>query len=133
MSIFRYGYAADPSASVANNIVGDLEALKRNDGLSVYNLPQREHKKRKHDLKTAQMEENGEEEDNGEEIENPASEEWLRKNRKSPWAGKKEGLQSELTEEQKKYAEEHAEKKGEKEKGEKEVFADKTTFHGKEE
>ncbi|KAH9328139.1 hypothetical protein KI387_000247 [Taxus chinensis] len=51
-----YGCAADPSAPVADSIVGDLESLKRNDGLSVYNLPQREHKKRKHDLKTAQRE-----------------------------------------------------------------------------
>ena len=32
---------------------------------------------------------------------------WLMKNRKSPWAGTKEGLQGELTEEQKKYAEEY--------------------------
>lgn len=69
----------------------------------------------------------------GEEVDNPASEEWLKKNRQSPWAGKKEGLQTELTEEQKKYAQEHAEKKGEKEKGEKVEIADKTTFHGKEE
>ncbi|KAH9320838.1 hypothetical protein KI387_015477, partial [Taxus chinensis] len=129
----RYGYAADPSAPVADSIVGDLESLKRNDGLSVYNLPQREHKKRKHDMKTAQREENEGEEENGVEVDNPASEEWLRKNRESPWAGKKEGLQADLTEEQKKYAEEHAEKKGEKEKAEREEFADKTTFHGKEE
>ncbi|RVW47258.1 Pre-mRNA-processing factor 17 [Vitis vinifera] len=50
-------------------------------------------------------------------------------------AGKKEGLQTELTEEQKKYAEEYAKKKGEEkgaaEKGE--FVTDKSTFHGKEE
>uniref|UniRef100_A0A0C9QWX3 Pre-mRNA-processing factor 17 n=1 Tax=Wollemia nobilis TaxID=56998 RepID=A0A0C9QWX3_9CONI len=124
----RYGYAADPSASLSdNNIVGDMEALKRNQGLSVYNLPQREHKRRKQDKK-----EDEDESDGGEEAENPASEEWLRKNRRSPWAGKKEGLQTELTEEQKKYAEEHAEKKEGKEKSET-LTADKSTFHGKEE
>ncbi|GKG44961.1 hypothetical protein Tco_0495039, partial [Tanacetum coccineum] len=71
------------------------------------------------------------------EVENPASDVWLLKNRKSPWAGKKEGLQGELTEEQNKYAEEYAKKKkGEegasKYKGEV-VFTDKSTFHGKEE
>ncbi|PPD96298.1 hypothetical protein GOBAR_DD06670 [Gossypium barbadense] len=69
------------------------------------------------------------------EIDNPASDVWLMKNKKSPWAGKKEGVQTELTEEQKKYAEEYAKKKEEKghsgEKGE--HLVDKTTFHGKEE
>ncbi|GMH01613.1 hypothetical protein Nepgr_003452 [Nepenthes gracilis] len=134
----KYGYAADPSASAGNNYVGDLGALEKNDGLSVYNIRQTEQKRRKLEKKKEMLE--GEEsEDNEEndadrsEIENPASEAWLMKNRKSPWAGKKEGLQTELTEEQKKYAEEHAKKKGE-ERGEKaEVFADKSTFHGKEE
>ncbi|CAA7041650.1 unnamed protein product [Microthlaspi erraticum] len=58
------------------------------------------------------------------------------KNRKSPWSRKKEVVQGELTEEQKKYAEDHAKKKEEKDqqgeaKGE--HFADKSTFHGKEE
>ncbi|KAF8390395.1 hypothetical protein HHK36_024921 [Tetracentron sinense] len=56
----KYGYAADPSASAGNNYVGDLEALQKNDGGDV-------------DMS---------------EIENPASEEWLKKNRKSPWADK---------------------------------------------
>jgi len=131
----RYGYAADPSASLGTHIVGDFESLKRNDGASVYNLPQREHKKQKLEKKMLHKEEEEEEEKKkvGEEVDNPASEEWLKKNRQSPWAGKKEGLQTELTEEQKKYAQEHAEKKGEKEKGEKVEIADKTTFHGKEE
>jgi len=131
----RYGYAADPSASLGTHIVGDFESLKRNDGASVYNLPQREHKKQKLEKKMLHKEEEEEEEEKkvGEEVDNPASEEWLKKNRQSPWAGKKEGLQTELTEEQKKYAQEHAEKKGEKEKGEKVEIADKTTFHGKEE
>lgn len=130
----RYGYAADPSASLGSHIVGDLESLKRNDGASVYNLPKREHKKQKLEKKMIQKDENEEEEKEvGEEVDNPSTEEWLKKNRKSPWAGKKEGLQTELTEEQKKYAQEHAEKKGEREKGEKVEIVDKTTFHGKEE
>ncbi|KAJ6313130.1 hypothetical protein OIU77_014606 [Salix suchowensis] len=91
----KYGFAADPSASAAE---------EDDDGMDK------------------------------EDAENPATDAWLMKNRKSPWAGKKEGLQSELTEEQKKYAEEHARKKEEKAGGEKgELVADKTTFHGKEE
>ncbi|KAG5236426.1 pre-mRNA-processing factor [Salix suchowensis] len=110
----KYGFAADPSASAGNNYIGDLD-------------------KRKIEKKT----EAAEEDDDGmdkEDAENPATDAWLMKNRKSPWAGKKEGLQSELTEEQKKYAEEHARKKEEKAGGEKgELVADKTTFHGKEE
>ncbi|KAJ6719339.1 PRE-MRNA-PROCESSING FACTOR 17 [Salix purpurea] len=129
----KYGYAADPSASAGNNYIGDLDVLEKNNGISVYNIPQHEQKKRKFEKKT----EAAEEDDDGmdkEEAENPATDAWLMKNRKSPWAGKKEGLQSELTEEQKKYAEEHARKKEEKAGGEKgELVADKTTFHGKEE
>ncbi|KAJ6721675.1 PRE-MRNA-PROCESSING FACTOR 17 [Salix viminalis] len=129
----KYGYAADPSASAGNNYIGDLDVLEKNNGISVYNIPQHEQKKRKIEKKT----EAAEEDDDGmdkEEAENPATDAWLMKNRKSPWAGKKEGLQSELTEEQKKYAEEHARKKEEKAGGEKgELVADKTTFHGKEE
>ncbi|KAL7226728.1 hypothetical protein ACSBR1_021741 [Camellia fascicularis] len=72
----------------------------------------------------------------GVEVDNLASETWLLKNQKSPWAGKKEGLQVELTEEQKKYAEEYAKKKGEEKSGNSEkgeFVADKSTFHGKEE
>lgn len=130
----RYGYAADPSASLGSHIVGDFESLKRNDGASVYNLPKREHKKQKLEKKMLQKDENEEEEkEHGEEVDNPSTEEWLKKNRISPWSGKKEGLQTELTEEQKKYAQEHAEKKGDREKGEKVEIVDKTTFHGKEE
>jgi len=129
----KYGYAADPSASAGNNYIGDLDVLEKNNGISVYNIPQHEQKKRKIEKKT----EAAEDEDDGmdkEEVENPATDAWLMKNRKSPWAGKKEGLQTELTEEQKKYAEEHARKKEEKAGGEKgELVADKTTFHGKEE
>ncbi|KAM7464617.1 hypothetical protein LguiA_032738 [Lonicera macranthoides] len=133
-TFYKYGYAADPSASEGNNYIGDLEALKQNDAISVYNIPQHEQKKRKLEKKKEAME-TGENEE-AEEIDNPASEMWLRKNRKSPWSGKKEGLQGELTEEQKKYAEEYAKKKGEERDGNKdkgEVFADKSTFHGKEE
>ncbi|KAL7198169.1 hypothetical protein ACSBR2_020650 [Camellia fascicularis] len=72
----------------------------------------------------------------GVEVDNPASETWLLKNQKSPWAGKNEGLQVELTEEQKKYAEEYSKKKGEEKSGNSEkgeFVADKSTFHGKEE
>nr|GMD20873.1 pre-mRNA-processing factor 17 isoform X1 [Ipomoea batatas] len=106
----KYGYAFDPSA---NHYVGDMDVLKKNDAIS----------------------EEEEEDVDMTEVDNPATEAWLRKNRKSPWAGKKEGLQTELTEEQKKYAEEYANKKGE-EKGEREkgeALVEKSTFHGKEE
>ncbi|XVF19042.1 hypothetical protein REPUB_Repub11eG0076300 [Reevesia pubescens] len=133
----KYGYAADPSG---NNYIGDLDALQKNDAISVYNIPQHEQKKRKFEKKKeTEMEVDevvgGESEVDPTEIDNPASDVWLLKNKKSPWAGKKEGVQTELTEEQKKYAEEYAKKKEEKshpgEKGEHVV--DKTTFHGKDE
>ncbi|KAK4760472.1 hypothetical protein SAY87_005365 [Trapa incisa] len=132
----RYGYAADPSASVGYNYVGDLEALKQNDGISVYNIPHQEQKRRRVESKMESEEEEGGEDIDSTEVENPATDTWLAKNKKSPWAGKKEGLQEELTEEQKKYAEEYARKKGEEragtsEKGE--AVTDKSTFHGKEE
>ncbi|KAJ4823304.1 hypothetical protein Tsubulata_026954 [Turnera subulata] len=136
----KYGYAADPSASEGNNYVGDLDALRENKGISVYNIPQRDQKKRKIEKKNEAKEEDGEDGDapmdSTEELSNPATDVWLTKNRKSPWAGKKEGLPTELTEEQKKYAEEYAKKKEEKngERAEKgEAVVDKTTFHGKEE
>lgn len=131
----KYGYAADPSASAGNNYVGDLEALAKNDGISVYNIPQHEQKKRKIEKK---KESEGEENEafDAEEFQNPATDTWLLKNKKSPWAGKKEGLQTELTEEQKKYAEEYAKKKSEEKGGaadKGEFVTDKSTFHGKEE
>ncbi|KAL6983684.1 hypothetical protein U1Q18_017062 [Sarracenia purpurea var. burkii] len=136
----KYGYAADPSASEGNNYVGDLDKLKENDGISVYNIPQHEQKKRKIDKKKEATETEEDDEGigaiDGVEMDNPASEAWLLKNRKSPWAGKKEGLQTELTEEQKKYAEEYAKKKDEEKSGNREkgeFVADKSTFHGKEE
>ncbi|XP_021742482.1 pre-mRNA-processing factor 17-like isoform X2 [Chenopodium quinoa] len=130
----KYGYAADPSASAVNNYVGDFDALEKNRAISVYNIPQSEQKRRRLEKKR----ENEEEDEvvDKAEVENPASDSWLVKNKTSPWAGKKEGLPTELTEEQKKYAEEYAKKKAE-ERGEKvekgEVVVDKTTFHGKEE
>ncbi|CAN8311925.1 unnamed protein product [Cochlearia groenlandica] len=131
----KYGYAADPSGM---NYVGDVEALKQNDGVSVYNIPQSEQKRRK--IENNKEEREGEEknkkkEEIDTEAENPSTEAWLLKNRKSPWSRKKEVVQGELTEEQKKYAEDHAKKKEEKDKqGEAkgEHFADKSTFHGKE-
>ena len=113
--------------------------MQKNDAISVYNIPQHEQKKRKIEKKETEKEEaNGHEENlNKVELQNPASDTWLMKNRKSPWAGKKEGLQTELTDEQKKYAEEYAKRKGEERErgGEKkgEILPDKSTFHGKEE
>ncbi|KAK6139224.1 hypothetical protein DH2020_027032 [Rehmannia glutinosa] len=132
-TFYKFGYAADPSE---NNYVGDVEGFKNNDGITVYNIPQSEQKKRKLEKKKEMLEESeGGDQVDADEVENPATETWLMKNRKSPWSGKKEWVQGELTEEQKKYAEEHAKKKGEKdgerEKGE--AHVDKTTFHGKEE
>ncbi|XP_073131979.1 uncharacterized protein [Henckelia pumila] len=132
---YKFGYAADPSE---NRYVGDVVGFEKNDGITVYNIPQHEQKRRKLEKKKEMMEEN---EGNDEvvdavEVENPSSETWLMNNRKSPWAGKKDWVQGELTEEQKKYAEEHAKKKAEKEGVEKEKgesHLDKSTFHGKEE
>ncbi|GMP99943.1 hypothetical protein CsSME_00047224 [Camellia sinensis var. sinensis] len=125
---------ADPEG---NNYVGDLDRLKETDGISVYNIPQHEHKKRKIEKKEEESVENEEEGGGGGggggvEVDNLASETWLLKNQKSPWAGKKEGLQVE----QKKYAEEYAKKNGEEKSGNSEkgeFVADKSTFHGKEE
>nr|XP_016511916.1 PREDICTED: pre-mRNA-processing factor 17-like isoform X1 [Nicotiana tabacum] len=129
----KYGYAVDPSE---NSYIGDLDKLKECDAISVYNIPQHEQKKRKLEKKKEKMEEEGDEGDvDMSEVENPATDTWLMKNRKSPWAGKKEGLQVELTEEQKKYAEEYAKKKGEERGGgeKPEPLLEKSTFHGKEE
>lgn len=135
----KFGYAADPSAS---NYVGDFDALTKNNAVSVYNIPRREQKRRKTEKKEGQQQEEGEEGgidgdddvDEEGEVENPASETWLVKNKKSPWFGKKEGLQGELTEEQRKYAEEYAKKKGEEKGGfggeKAEAVKDKSTFHG---
>ncbi|CAM6124238.1 unnamed protein product [Calypogeia fissa] len=128
-----YGYAADPATRTGSNVVGDLEAVQKLNGASVYNLPQTEHRKRKKETK----EEKGltADEQADEEVDNPASEKWLLKNSKSPWArGEKADMEEELTEEQKKYAEEHANKKGERDRGKKvEEIEAKSTFHGKEE
>ncbi|KAF9605973.1 hypothetical protein IFM89_021299 [Coptis chinensis] len=137
----KYGYAADPSAMSGDNMVGDMEKMKENDGISVYNISQSEQKRRKIEKKKElkQGDESGDmdEDFDLEGVDNPATEEWLKKNRKSPWSGKKEGLVVELTEEQKKYAEEYAIKKAEKEKGGErdkgEAVVDKSMFHGKEE
>ncbi|XP_051150245.1 uncharacterized protein LOC127264768 [Andrographis paniculata] len=133
-TFYKFGYAADPSQ---NSYVGDVEGFKEKDGITVYNIPQHEQKKRKLEKKKEMLEENGEgEEVDATEVENPATDTWLMKNRKSPWSGRKDWLQGELSEEQKKYAEEHAKKKGEKEGGEREkgeAHVDKSTFHGKEE
>ncbi|GAY66054.1 hypothetical protein CUMW_245680 [Citrus unshiu] len=112
-------------------------ALEKNNGVSVYNIRQNEQKKRKLEKKQEAEEVDGTAVDvDPAEFNNPATDTWLMKNRKSPWAGKKEGVQTELSEEQKKYAEEYAKKKEEKgnaggEKGE--HVEDKSTFHGKEE
>lgn len=140
-TFYKYGYAADPSAS---NYVGDLDALQQHNGTSVYNIPQTDQKRRKLEKKMEKLEKltqnDGEEDGVGldmAEVENPASETWIRRNSKSPWAGKREGVGGELTEEQKKYAEEYAKKKGvegaEKENNSNNAMVDKSTFHGKEE
>ncbi|XP_008806605.2 pre-mRNA-processing factor 17-like isoform X2 [Phoenix dactylifera] len=136
----KYGYAADPSGL---SYVGDVDTLDRNQALSVYNIPQQEQKRRRLQMKAAAAEEDPDSTaaaaaGDGPDVDNPSSEEWLLKNRKSPWAGKKEVVQGELTEEQKKYAQEHAEKKAEKERGgegrgDRVEQVDKSTFHGKEE
>lgn len=127
----NFGYASDPSGL---SFVGDLQSLSTNNALSVYNIPQQEQKRRRLQMKSGDEESKS---DLGPEAENPASEQWLLKNKKSPWSGKKEELPTELTEEQKKYAEEYAEKKAEKERGgegrDRAEHADKSTFHGKEE
>ncbi|PSS28630.1 Pre-mRNA-processing factor like, partial [Actinidia chinensis var. chinensis] len=83
----KFGYAADPSASEGNNYVGDLDKLKETDGISVYNIPQHEQKKRKTEKKKEREEDGDDGGDvvDGTEVENPASETWLLKNRKSPW------------------------------------------------
>ncbi|KMZ67816.1 Pre-mRNA splicing factor [Zostera marina] len=135
----KYGYACDPSGNPESHI-GDLDILSRNNALSVYNIPQQEQKRRKLERKKDGDDGEGEEDEqpeNKDEVENPATDEWLAKNKKSPWAGKKEGITTDLTEDQKKYAEEYAQKKAEKEKGaegrDKNEQTDKSTFHGKEE
>ncbi|KAA8529573.1 hypothetical protein F0562_033628 [Nyssa sinensis] len=107
----KYRYAADPSTAAGNNYIRDLDVLRQNNGISVYNIPQHEQKKRKLKKKKKKKKK--------------------RKLKKKKEVGKKEGLQIELTEEQKKYAEEYVKKKGGNEKGE--FVADKSTFHGKEE
>ncbi|KAK8944005.1 hypothetical protein KSP40_PGU000538 [Platanthera guangdongensis] len=125
----KYGHAADLSGL---SYVGDAETLELNQAFS--------QKYRRLELKSAETES-----DDPVtavvyaavlDVENPATSEWLLKNKKSSWFGKKDVVQGELTEEQKKYAEEYAKKKSEKGregKWEKTDHVDKTTFHGKEE
>ncbi|GAA0158746.1 RNA splicing factor [Lithospermum erythrorhizon] len=135
----KFGYAADPSATY---YIGDLDAVDKNGAVSVYNIPKNEQKRRKLEKKKEKLASLGEDEGDGgnvdgDAVENPASEVWLAKNSKSPWSGKREGIESELTDEQKKYAEEHARKQAEKEGGHErekgEMVLEKSTFHGKEE
>jgi pre-mRNA-processing factor 17 len=84
-----FGYAADPSAA-NGTLVGDQKMMESYEGATVYNLAPREQKKRKLEAAAARGEEEG-----GEEAGNVASETWLKA--KSPWAGKKEYVQPELT------------------------------------
>uniref|UniRef100_A0A0E0NW60 Pre-mRNA-processing factor 17 n=1 Tax=Oryza rufipogon TaxID=4529 RepID=A0A0E0NW60_ORYRU len=126
----RFGYAADPSGL---HIVGDAQPSAEPD--TVYNLAPSEHKRRRLQSKD---EEGANQEPLPPEAKNPASDEWILRNKQSPWAGKKEAPPAELTEEQRQYAEAHAAKKAEKEargegKGEKSDMVAKSTFHGKEE
>ncbi|KAK1296957.1 hypothetical protein QJS10_CPB15g01730 [Acorus calamus] len=136
-TFLRFGYAADPSSS-STTIIGDVKSFEANRGLSVYNVPSSAQKRLKRERK--QMEEGEGKEEEDVDI---ASDEWVTKNPKSPWY-KPKGAdgplpdQAELTEEQKKYAEEHAVKKAGKE-GRRDAdkaaehHVDKSTFHGKEE
>ncbi|MCO5582636.1 hypothetical protein L7F22_036534 [Adiantum nelumboides] len=97
----RFGYAADPSADVANNLIDNGELAKANDTDPAYNLRQ---SVRKAQRKAEKKEDQSDEDMDAETIEdtqNPASELWLLKNSKSPWSGKKEGLQTDLTKEHK--------------------------------
>ncbi|MCO5611576.1 hypothetical protein L7F22_065829 [Adiantum nelumboides] len=99
----KFGYAADPSADVANNIIGNGELAKAHDTNSVCNLWQSEHHKRKAQRKAEKKEDQSDKEMDAETVENiqnPTFMLWLLKNSKSPWSGKKEGLQTELTKEQ---------------------------------
>lgn len=136
-TFYKYGYAVDPSE---NNFVGDMDAFHKSGGESVYNIQQSERKRRKIEHKKAKLVKLLWEIDDEEvlsEVENPASEAWLRKNSRSPWAGEREGVGGELTEEQRKHAQEYAKKRG----GEREdedgkisaAMVEKSTFHGKEE
>uniref|UniRef100_A0A7N2LKE7 Pre-mRNA splicing factor n=1 Tax=Quercus lobata TaxID=97700 RepID=A0A7N2LKE7_QUELO len=77
-TLHKYGYAPDPSASAGNNYVCDLDALQKNDAISIYNIPQHEQKKRKIEKKETEKEEaNGHEENlNKVELQNPASDTW---------------------------------------------------------
>ncbi|XP_074309863.1 uncharacterized protein LOC141644275 [Silene latifolia] len=118
--------SVEDAAFASLHFVGDLNSLETNRGVSVH--------KRRRLLNKREIDED---DANDEDKDNPATDTWLSRNRKSPWAGKKDNVgQEELTEEQKKYAEEHAKKKAE-ERGEKvekgEVFEEKSKFHGKEE
>eukprot|EP00850_Spirogloea_muscicola_P002469 SM000009S23598 [mRNA] locus=s9:1030759:1034312:+ [translate_table: standard] len=127
-----YGYGIDPASAGGAVVVGDEAAGAAAAGVSVYNIPQAEQRRRKQQKKeaaSATVEDAAVAADG--DVDNPASEDWVLKNRKSPWAGKKELEAVELTEEQRKYAEEHAEKKGEKERPATVELEAKSTFHGK--
>ncbi|CAI9096376.1 OLC1v1032506C1 [Oldenlandia corymbosa var. corymbosa] len=107
-----------------------MDALLETSGLSAFdNIPKNEQKRGRNI--------DGEEEVDASEFDNPESEAWVKKNRKSPWAaGKREVVREELTEEQKKYtAEKYAKKNKGTEAAENEDagVVDKNIFHGKEE
>ncbi|KAI3892898.1 hypothetical protein MKX03_012414 [Papaver bracteatum] len=99
-------------------------------------IPQSKQRKRKLEKKFARQEDKANDVDMY-DVNNPTSENWLKKNRHSPWDGKKQGVEVELIEEKRKYFEDCTVKKAEKEKGngdnKGEVVAEKSTFHGKEE
>ncbi|MCO5552461.1 hypothetical protein L7F22_005973 [Adiantum nelumboides] len=82
-SFHRFGYAADPSGDVANNIIGIGELATINDINSVYNLWQSEHHKQKAQRKAEKKEDQSDEEMDAETVENiqnPAFELLLLKN-----------------------------------------------------
>ncbi|EFJ18617.1 hypothetical protein SELMODRAFT_444442 [Selaginella moellendorffii] len=123
-----FGYAADTSAPNGANLIGDPDKIKDNAGLTVFNIPQHELKKRKAEGRLERVQ----------ELEgglDPSSDEWLAKSITSPWAGTRKGIQVEMTDEQKMYAEEHAKKKlarEAREAGIKPEVPDSTEFHGDE-
>lgn len=91
-TFYKYGYAVDPSD---NNFVGDMDTFHKSGGESVYNIQQSERKRRKIEHKKEKLVKLLGEIDDEEvlsEVENPASEAWLRKNSRSPWAGERDGV-----------------------------------------
>eukprot|EP00899_Mesostigma_viride_P009271 jgi/Mesvir1/18345/Mv14244-RA.1 len=113
------GYAADPGGGDAA-FVGDEKAVKEYKGESVYTGTKRK----------APASSGGDADAGGsKKAVDIASEDWITQSAKSPWAGKKEVVPQELTEEQKAYLEAKEQEAGSKKKASKE-HVDRSTFHG---